>query len=226
VIHLPVILPSGELQVIPKRTTVPVQLVFGPVLPLYDEHVAPRERAKTRRRRRLTTQDEFPQLRGRWWSKAKSYGGKTLTRAEKKESKHLRRWMRKADRERPKDRNECRGAARPCPFVSCSKHLYLDVSPESGSVKINFPGMPVEQALRLMRETCALDVADKGGVTLDEVGVYSNVSMERIRQMEQDNLGELLTKLTIDHKDLYPEYYETNETDDGEDEKESDEGSG
>ena len=29
----------------------------------------------------------------------------------------------------------------PCPFVSCRHHLYLDINPESGAIKVNFPGL-------------------------------------------------------------------------------------
>lgn len=29
----------------------------------------------------------------------------------------------------------------PCPFVSCRHHLYLDVNPETGAIKVNFPGL-------------------------------------------------------------------------------------
>jgi hypothetical protein len=59
--------------------------------------------------------------------------------------------------QRPRTRGECEGSARPCPFVSCTMHLYLDVSPKNGAIKINFPGVPVWE----MPESCALDVAER-----------------------------------------------------------------
>jgi hypothetical protein len=34
-------------------------------------------------------------------------------------------------------------------------------------------------------ESCALDVAERGGITLEEVGSMMNVSRERIRQVEE-----------------------------------------
>jgi len=68
--------------------------------------------------------------------------------------------------ERPKTRAECLDGARPCPFVSCQHHLFLDVSPRTGAIKLNFPDLEVWE----MTETCALDVADRGGTTLEEVG--------------------------------------------------------
>src|SRR5262245_61305530 len=66
------------------------------------------------------------------------------------------------DIERPKTRGEC-GAERPCPWVSCRYHLYLDVNPETGVVKFNHPDKEVWE----LKESCALDIADRGGVPLD-----------------------------------------------------------
>ena len=76
---------------------------------------------------------------------------------------------------------------RPCPFVSCSHHLYLDVNPASGAIKLNFPHLEVWE----MKETCALDVADRGGITLEEVGEILNLTRERIRQVEVRGLGKM-----------------------------------
>lgn len=85
-----------------------------------------------------------------------------------------------ASTDRPKTRGDCAGGARPCPWVSCKWHLYLDVN-ASGTIRINFPDLDVDELV----ETCALDVADRGGVTLEEVGAYSNVTRERVRQLEE-----------------------------------------
>jgi len=91
------------------------------------------------------------------------------------------------DVDRPKKREECMTGARPCPFVSCKHHLYLDVNPETGSIKLNFPDLEVWE----MKETCSLDVADRGGVTLEEVGEILNLTRERIRQVEVRGLLKL-----------------------------------
>ncbi|HEX8907607.1 MAG TPA: sigma factor-like helix-turn-helix DNA-binding protein, partial [Anaeromyxobacteraceae bacterium] len=40
-------------------------------------------------------------------------------------------------------------------------------------------------------ETCALDVADRGGITLEEVGTIMNLTRERIRQVETRGLLKL-----------------------------------
>jgi Sigma-70, region 4 len=89
--------------------------------------------------------------------------------------------------ERPRARADCLEGARPCPFVSCTHHLYLDVSARTGAIKVNFPDLDVWE----MSETCALDVADRGGTTLEEVGAIMNLTRERIRQVEVKGLAKL-----------------------------------
>ena len=88
---------------------------------------------------------------------------------------------------RPVDRDQCVNGQRPCPYVSCKHHLYLDVNPDTGSIKLNFPDLEVWE----MSETCALDVADRGGITLEEVGEILNLTRERIRQVEVKGLQKL-----------------------------------
>src|SRR5580693_9842182 len=89
--------------------------------------------------------------------------------------------------EHPSTRADCVGGERPCPFVSCKHHLYLDVSARTGAIKLNFPDLEVWE----MSETCALDVADRGGTTLEEVGAIMNLTRERIRQVEVKGLAKL-----------------------------------
>ncbi len=91
------------------------------------------------------------------------------------------------DRLRPRSRAECVNGARPCMYVSCKHHLYLDVNPSTGSIKLNFPDKEIWE----LDETCALDVADRGGITLEEVGSIMNLTRERIRQVETRGLLKL-----------------------------------
>lgn len=88
---------------------------------------------------------------------------------------------------RPDNRIKCANGVRPCPYVSCKHHLYLDVNPDTGSIKLNFPDLEVWE----MVDTCALDVADRGGITLEEVGEILNLTRERIRQVEVKGLQKL-----------------------------------
>jgi hypothetical protein len=88
---------------------------------------------------------------------------------------------------RPRSRADCANGPRPCMFVSCKHHLYLDVNPTTGSIKLNFPDREIWE----LDETCALDVADRGGITLEEVGTIMNLTRERIRQVETRGLLKL-----------------------------------
>lgn len=87
--------------------------------------------------------------------------------------------------ERPRVRGDCMDAPRPCPWVACKYHLYLDVDPKHGSIKFNFPDLEPWE----LRETCALDVAgppdDPRPRHLVTVGELMNVTRERVRQIEQ-----------------------------------------
>ncbi len=93
-----------------------------------------------------------------------------------------------APSELPASRSECRGGMRPCPFVSCRFHLYLDVNESTGSIKLNFPDKePWELSC-----SCALDVAEQdGGRTLEDVGALLNLTRERARQLESSALQKI-----------------------------------
>jgi hypothetical protein len=77
-----------------------------------------------------------------------------------------------------------RAHLRPCPWVRCKWHLYLDVAPDTGSLIMNFPNHEPWE----IGTTCALDVAERVLVrgeeaTLEEVGEVVNLTRERIRQV-------------------------------------------
>jgi hypothetical protein len=97
------------------------------------------------------------------------------------------------DVDRPRTRADCADGPRPCPWVSCRQHLYLDVS-EKGWLKLNHPHLAVEE----MTESCALDVADRDGITLERLGQLLNISLEGARQVEADVMEELRAKLGVD----------------------------
>jgi hypothetical protein len=112
----------------------------------------------------------------------------SVKRMSRRELEHARTLLSpELGEDRPNTRAECRDGPRPCPHVSCRHHLYLDVSPKTGAIKLNFPDLEVWE----MAISCALDVADEGGATLEDVGAIMNVTRERIRQMEISALARL-----------------------------------
>jgi hypothetical protein len=127
---------------------------------------------KIRRRRRRTR------------PRSKTIAMKRLTREELRVGAAM---YPPVDIPRPTSREECRGEMRPCPWVACKHHLYLDINPETGSIKINFPDLEPWE----LKHTCALDVAERGGITLEEVGEIMNLTRERIRQVEVRGLLKL-----------------------------------
>jgi sigma-70-like protein len=92
--------------------------------------------------------------------------------------------------ERPRTRADCVDAPRPCPWAGCRHHLALDVNDLNGSIKRTFPDVEIED----MAETCALDVAERGDVTLEEVGAALNITRERVRQIEVRALAKALRR--------------------------------
>lgn len=97
-----------------------------------------------------------------------------------------------ADVQRPRIREQCESAVRPCPWVACKYHIYLDVNPDTGSIKLNFPDLEPWELV----DSCTLDVAARGGITLEEVGDIMNMTRERIRQVEVRGLIKLKMSTT------------------------------
>ena len=143
----------------PKRNILPV---------MDDPEDKPRQRARTMSRKEMA----------RMFRHEAAAGGA---------DPELQALMAELEATRPRTRADCAEGERPCPYVSCKHHLYLDVNPETGSIKLNFPDLEVWE----MAETCSLDVADKGGITLEEVGEILNLTRERIRQVEVRGLLKL-----------------------------------
>ena len=111
----------------------------------------------------------------------------SVKRMTKRELEIGRMLYPETDYYKPKTRAECVDGPRPCPYVSCQHHLFLDVSARTGAIKLNFPDLEVWD----MNETCALDIADRGGTTLEDVGAIMNLTRERIRQVEVKALAKL-----------------------------------
>jgi hypothetical protein len=89
---------------------------------------------------------------------------------------------------RPRTRGDCEDGQRPCAWVRCRHNLYLDIT-RAGSIQFNFPDREPEDMPADF--SCALDVADNSGATLEDVGEIMNLTRERVRQIEERGLVRL-----------------------------------
>jgi hypothetical protein len=118
---------------------------------------------------------------------------------------------------RPQTRKDCELGERPCPYVGCRHHLAVHVNGASishsgghkrGSKTIEErikPDTSIEgwsddmlDVLDVMPQTCALDVADMGGIHLASIGRLLGLSRERVRQIEADGLVKLRKRIDSD----------------------------
>lgn len=122
-----------------------------------------------------------------------------LRRQRDKDREEVRRWLPVYEEyasERPKTRGDCIGGIRPCPWVGCHFNNFLDVKkdgPTSGqAIVFNFPNIEPDEVPP--DRSCALDIADKGGSTLEDVALLTNLTRERIRQVQDKALRKLQEK--------------------------------
>ena len=149
------------------RNVLPAEVQMSPDDPIDDDRPE-RQRARTMSRKEMARQ----------FRQQTAAGGV---------DPELQALMTELEATRPRTRADCAEGERPCPYVSCKYNLYVDVNPRTGSVKMNFP----DKELWEMENTCALDVADRAGITLEEVGVIMNLTRERVRQLEMRGLTKL-----------------------------------
>lgn len=108
----------------------------------------------------------------------------------------LEREILMAQLARPKKRWQCEGIERPCPFFSCRYHLGLDVTDVGGIIEYH-----PDEELESLGPTCALDVAARGGATLEVVAAALNLNRERVRRIEQKALARFNERLLLATRD-------------------------
>ena len=112
---------------------------------------------------------------------------------------------------RPRLRAECEAGPRPCPWVGCRYHLYLDTY-TTGDPENPTPGLiihrPELEPLELP-ETCLLDLASRGPYTLAQIGEIFDLSRERIRQIESGALRKLARRTDARDPDAVIKLLET-----------------
>ncbi len=127
--------------------------------------------------------------------RAKTVSVKRMTKHELELGRALFPEDEHVDVARPKTRADCSAVPRPCPFVSCIHHLFLDVSARTGAIKLNFPDLEPDELPA--DASCVLDVADRDGETLESVGRAMNLTRERVRQVEVKGLAKLEAVLEL-----------------------------
>ena len=85
----------------------------------------------------------------------------------------------------------CRRLPGPCPYVTCRFNLTAETRDTRGA-KPNHLNTPV------LREACALEAADQGGMTLEEIASRFALTRERVRQIELSALRKLGRQLQRD----------------------------
>jgi len=91
-------------------------------------------------------------------------------------------------RQTPRTRGACEGGERPCRWKACRYHLWGEDER---------PGRPWDGkrphtlVVAHHEETCALDLADRGGMSRAEVGEVMGLGYERVRQLELRALEKL-----------------------------------
>lgn len=107
----------------------------------------------------------------------------TLTPQELKREARTSRKAKTVDVPRPTCRSQCVDGPRPCPWVGCRYHLYVEVL-SRGSLKLNWPNHESWE----LPQTCSLDVANAAaetdGLSLEGVGRLLQLTRERVRQIE------------------------------------------
>lgn len=87
---------------------------------------------------------------------------------------------------RPRTRGDCATGPRPCPWASCRHHLLIEVS-DSGTIHLAANTLDPMS----LQQSCSLDVAERGSLTLEEVGALLNITRERVRQIEVNGIAAL-----------------------------------
>jgi hypothetical protein len=85
-------------------------------------------------------------------------------------------------------RGTCRKLPGPCPHAVCRFNLTAERRDNRGA-------KPAEAHLPVVREACALEAAEQGGMTLEEIATRLSLTRERVRQIELGALKKLWARL-------------------------------
>ena len=102
-----------------------------------------------------------------------------------------------SEADRPKLRSQCVDGPRPCPWVSCRYNLFLDIRSD-GILRFNFPGKEPHEVFH----SCALDLAEDGLRTLEQVALLMGMSKERARQIEEVAFSKIKSAVKKEYRNV------------------------
>lgn len=111
---------------------------------------------------------------------------KVIPLRDLKRERHLHVVTAEPENDRPRTRADCINGPRPCPLVGCRHHLGLEVT-RAGGLKPTFPHIEPDE----LEPSCALDLADNGSRSLEEIGELLNLTRERTRQIFETALHKI-----------------------------------
>ncbi|MBN2575817.1 MAG: hypothetical protein JXP73_14720 [Deltaproteobacteria bacterium] len=85
-------------------------------------------------------------------------------------------------------RGACRRLQGPCPHTMCRFNLTSERRDSRGA-------RPTQPHFPVVRETCALEAAEHGGMTLEDIALRLSLTRERVRQIELGALKKLWARL-------------------------------
>jgi hypothetical protein len=85
-------------------------------------------------------------------------------------------------------RGACRRLPGPCPHAFCRFNLTAEGRDHRGA-------KPAHMPLPVVRESCALEAAENGGMTLEEIATRLALTRERVRQIELAALQKLCRQM-------------------------------
>jgi hypothetical protein len=103
---------------------------------------------------------------------------------------------------RPKTRADCARVPRPCPYVSCRHNLFLDV--EKKNITLNFEEPEDMHPLG----SCALDVAEQGGLTSQEIATLMSLDLSKEVKLEDKAIRKLRGYRTANLLNVIRKQYE------------------
>ena len=85
----------------------------------------------------------------------------------------------------------CRQLPGPCPYAICRFNLTAETRDSRGA-------KPAHASAPILREACALEAAEQGGMTLEEIAARFALTRERVRQIELSALRKIGRQLERD----------------------------